>query len=176
MRKLFCLSAVLLASAAAFAAAPKKGSPVELNLTGLDGKQVHLKDLRGQVVVLNFWATWCVPCRNEMPLFVEAEKAWASKGVVFIGASLDDKKGQKDIPAFVKKYSIGFPIWMGAGGEDVVRLGLGEAVPDTAFLNRGGVIVYRVQGEITRPELLERLNWLAGDHSGTEPKALLHDQ
>jgi thiol-disulfide isomerase/thioredoxin len=173
MRKLFYTTAAVLICAAAFAAAPRKGAPVELNVAGLDGKQVHLKDLRGKIVVLNFWATWCGPCKHEMPMFVETEKAWAPKGVVFIGASIDDKKGQKDIPAFVKKYSIAFPIWTGAGSGDVERLGLGDAVPDTAFLNRDGVIVYRVQGEIDKPALLERLNWLTGNRSGPEPKPLL---
>ena len=176
MRKLLCLSAAVLACATAFSfAAPKKESPAELNLTDLQGKKVNLKDLRGKVVVLNFWATWCGPCKDEMPMFVETEKAWAPKGVVFIAASLDDKKGQKDIPAFMKKYSIDFPVWAGATGEDIARLGLGEAVPDTAFLNQDGVIVYRVQGEIKKPELVERLNWITGNHSSAEPKALLHN-
>jgi thiol-disulfide isomerase/thioredoxin len=172
MRKLLCLSAAALVCAVMFAAAAEK-QPAELHATDLAGKKVQLKDLRGKVVVLNIWATWCGPCKAEMPMLVETEKAWSPKGVAFIGVSIDDKKGQQDIPAFVKKYSIGFPIWMGAGNSEVERLGLGEAVPDTAFLNRDGMIVFRVLGEISKPELLERLNWLSGDHSGTQPKALL---
>ncbi len=167
------LTALLLSGA-------KKDGPADLNLTDLDGKKVHLKDLRGKLVVLNFWATWCGPCREEMPMFVSVQKAWAGKGVVFIGASLDDKKTRANIPEFLKKYDVTFPVWTGATGDDIFRLGLGEAVPDTAFLNEDGVILFRVQGEIHRAELEERLAWLAhdrskDDHSKPAPPALVRN-
>src|SRR6266704_1430372 len=83
--------------------APKKASPVDLTLTDLDGKRVHLRDYRGKIVVLNFWATWCVPCQEEMPMLVEAEKAWSPKGVIFLGASLDEKATRKNVPEFIRK-------------------------------------------------------------------------
>jgi len=155
--------------------APKKAAPAELNLTDLDGKKVHLKDLRGKIVVVNFWATWCGPCKEEMPVFVELEKKWAAKGVTFIGASLDDKKTQKNIPEFVKKYQIDFPVWTGTSGDDLFKLGMGEAVPDTAFVDTDGVVLLRVQGEIHRAELEERLEWMTGDRSKPSPKPLLHN-
>lgn len=72
---LFSLAALLPA------ADPKKEAPVDLTLTALDGRKSHLRDLRGKVVVLNMWATWCLPCRDEIPLLVEAEKVWGPKGV-----------------------------------------------------------------------------------------------
>src|SRR5260370_13210650 len=78
--------------------AAKKDSPADLALTDSGGKKVHLKDYRGKAVVVNFWATWCGPCREEMPMMVEAESAWKDKGVVFIGASLDEKETRKNIP------------------------------------------------------------------------------
>jgi len=155
--------------------ATRKESPAELNLVDLDGKKVHLKDFRDKIVVLNFWATWCGPCKDEMPMFVEVEKAWTPKGVVFIGASLDDKKTVKAIPEFVQKYKIDFPVWTGATGDDLDKLKMGEAVPDTAFIDEGGVIVSRVQGEIRKTELLERLEWLTGDRKGPAPKALVRN-
>ena len=52
----------------------------DLNLADLSGKPVHLKDLRGKIAVINFWATWCGPCKAEMPLLVEASRKWAGKG------------------------------------------------------------------------------------------------
>ena len=64
----------------------------------LSGKRVHLRDYRGRVVVLNFWATWCGPCNAEMPLLVDAEKEYGSRGVAFIGASLDDSKTKRKVP------------------------------------------------------------------------------
>ncbi len=156
-------------------AASKKDGPVDLALTDAGGGKVHLKDYRGKIVVLNFWATWCGPCREEMPMFVEVEKAWAAKGVVFIGASLDEKKTRAGIPEFVRKFGVDFPVWMGATGDDLARLGMGEAVPDTAFIDQDGVILARVLGEIKRPELEERLEWITGDRSRPAPKPLLRN-
>jgi thiol-disulfide isomerase/thioredoxin len=165
---MFCCALVLTG-------APRKSGPAELNLTDMNGAKVHLKDYRGKVVVLNFWATWCGPCKEEMPMFVAVGKEWAAKGVVFIAASLDEKATQKNIPDFVKKWDIDFAVWKGATGDDLNRLELGEAVPDTAFIGEDGDVIFRVQGEIKKAELIERLEWLASDRKGPAPKALLHN-
>jgi thiol-disulfide isomerase/thioredoxin len=155
------------------AADTKKESPTDLTLSGMDGRKVHLRDLRGKTVVLNLWATWCLPCREEMPMMVDAEKVWREKGVVFIGASLDDNKTRKNIPDFLKQFQITFPIWTGATPDDLARLHLGEAVPDTAFVDAEGIIFARVRGEIRRPELDERLEWVTGDRTRPAPQALV---
>ena len=84
---------------------------MDLALTAMDSKKVHLRDFAGKIVALNIWATWCLPCREEMPMMVEAEKVWGPKGVVFIGASLDDSKTKKNIPNFLQEFKITFPIW-----------------------------------------------------------------
>ncbi len=157
------------------AGAPKKNAPAELNLTDLDGKKVHLKDYRGKIVVLNFWATWCGPCKEEMPMFVATKKEWAARGIVFIGASLDERAGQKVIPEFIKSFQIDFPIWKGATGDDLARLGMGEAVPATAFLDEQGVIFARVEGEIKKEELSERLKWITGDRKDPAPNPLVRN-
>ena len=79
----------------------------------MNGKKVRVTDLRGKIVVLNFWATWCVPCRAEMPLLVEAEKEYAPRGVVFVAVSLDDRETRPKIPDFIGEFKIGFPVWVG---------------------------------------------------------------
>ena len=158
-----------------FLSSAPSSSPADLNLSDMSGKKVHLKDYRGKIVVLNFWATWCGPCREEMPMLVESEKAWGPKGVVFIGASLDEKKTQKEIPAFLAKHGVTFPVWIGASGDHLDKLGMGEAVPDTAFLDAEGFILFRVQGEIKKAELDERLEWITGNRSSSAPKALLRN-
>ena len=167
--------AILLSLAAAISIAAASGDerPVDLSLAAVDGKKTHLRDFRGKVVVLNIWATWCGPCREEMPMMVEAEKVWGPKGVVFVGASLDDSKTRKNIPAFLKEFGIAFPIWIGATSDDLARLHLGGAVPDTAFVDSEGVVFARVMGEIHRPELDERLQWITGDRASPAPEPVL---
>ncbi len=140
--------------------------PVNLPFKDMTGKTVHLSDLRGKPVVLNFWATWCVPCRAEMPLFTEAEKEFSGKGVVFLAVSLDDKQTRPKIPAFVEEFKIPFTIWTGGSTMDLQDLKLGEALPATAFLDAKGRIVSRVLGQISREELRARLGYLI-DSSGT---------
>jgi cytochrome c biogenesis protein CcmG/thiol:disulfide interchange protein DsbE len=170
----FVIAASLsVAAAALLVSAPAKPAPVDLSLTSLTGEKVHLRDLRGKPVLVNFWATWCGPCREEMPMMVEAEKAWSPKGVVFIGASLDDRKTRKDIIPFVNQFHINFPIWTGATLNDLDKLQLGNAVPDTAFVDPDGFVFARVRGEIRREELDARLTWITGDRTGPAPEPLV---
>jgi thiol-disulfide isomerase/thioredoxin len=146
--------------------------PVNLPFKDTNGNKVKVSDLRGKPVVLNFWATWCVPCRAEMPLFVEAEREYTPRGVAFVGASLDDKQSRPKIPNFVDEFKIPFPIWVGASTMDLDDLKLGTALPATAFLDRDGRIVLRVLGQITKQELYERLDWISGNRQGAAPDPL----
>ena len=147
--------------------------PVNLPFKDVNGKKVSVRDLRGKVVVLNFWATWCGPCRHEMPMFVEAEKEYAPKGVTFIAASLDDRQTRPKIPAFVEEFKIGFTVWTGASTMDLDDLKLGVALPATIFLDREGHIVARILGETTKEELRERVDWLLGGERGAAPNPVV---
>jgi thiol-disulfide isomerase/thioredoxin len=148
----------------------KEAKPADLALKDLEGKQVRLRDYRGKVVLLNFWATWCDPCRAEMPMLVAYEKEYKDRGVVFIGAALDERKGIAGIPTFLKKYEISFPVWTGASLDDIDRLKMGGAVPATAFVDQNGVIAARIAGQLRENEVRERLDWLLGDRSGPAPR------
>ena len=147
------LSLVLVAFLGILNAAPNK-DPVGLTLRDLDGQRVRLPDYRGHILVLSFWATWCAPCTQEMPLLVRTAEQYRSRGVTFVGASLDDSKTGKNIPGFVNKYQVTFPVWVGTAGDNLDNFGLGDAVPATAFIDQDGHIVARVLGEIRKEELV----------------------
>jgi thiol-disulfide isomerase/thioredoxin len=159
----------IAAALAVGADAPK----VDLTLQDAGGQKVRLREFRGKPVVLNFWATWCGPCNAEMPMLVEMEKQYSGRGVVFIGASLDDAKTKAKVPAFVAEHKIGFPVWYGATADDLDRLKLGNAAPATVFLDAEGRIVARILGQARAEEVKERLEWLTGDKSGPAPQALV---
>ena len=166
--KLLSLTA-LGAAMALFAAAPA----ADLTLHDAGGRKVRLRDLRGQPVVLNFWATWCEPCNAEMPMLVEMENQYAARGVRFIAASLDDARTKAKIPAFLAGYHVGFPVWYGATADDLEQLKLGAAVPATAFLDAGGRVVARILGQARPEEVRQRLDWLTGDPSAPAPEPLV---
>jgi thiol-disulfide isomerase/thioredoxin len=147
--------------------------PVNLPFKNMSGNKVKVSELRGKNVVMNFWATWCVPCRAEMPLFVEAEKIFAPRGVAFVAVSLDDRETRPKIPDFISEFKIGFPVWVGASTMDLDDLKMGAALPATAFLDRDGRIVARVLGQIPKDELYERLDWLTGNREGPGPNPLV---
>jgi len=128
-------------------------TPEALTLKDLKDQQQSLSQYRGNIVVLNFWATWCVPCREEMPLLIGLQKRYEAQGIVVIGASADERRTQKAIPSFVRKQKISFPIWIGATTSEMQRLGLGEALPATAIIDRDGQIVGRILGPVEKDDL-----------------------
>ncbi|MBZ5508557.1 MAG: TlpA family protein disulfide reductase [Acidobacteriia bacterium] len=153
-----------------FATAACQSQP-QLSLKDMDGKAHSLSDYRGKIVVLNFWATWCVPCRDEMPIFVEAQKKFGQRNLVILAASLDDARTQKYVRKFVKTYKMDFPVLLDASAELMARFGLGETVPSTIFLDTQGNIVDKIQGQARRKDLLSRIGRLLSDQDAP-PKAV----
>jgi thiol-disulfide isomerase/thioredoxin len=144
-------------------------SRADLTAKNLEGQKVKLKDLRGKLVVLNFWATWCGPCKEELPLLVKSAQSNASPDLVFLAVSVDDSKTQAKVPDAVKHFGISFPVWLGANADDLYKLSTAEAVPATIFIDRDGSILSRVSGEIRETELQERIAWLTGDRKRQKP-------
>jgi thiol-disulfide isomerase/thioredoxin len=146
---------------------------VELALKSIDGQRVRLKDYRGKIVLVNFWATWCGPCTAELPLLVKEEENYRSRGVIFIAASVDDARTQKQVGAFVSRNQVRLLVCLGANSDDLNRLGMGRAVPATAFLDLQGHVVFRITGPMREEELRERLDWLIGSRAGPPPAAFV---
>ncbi|MFB3921101.1 MAG: TlpA family protein disulfide reductase [Terriglobia bacterium] len=147
----------------------------EFTLSDLEGATRNLRDYRGKIVVLNFWATWCGPCTEEMPMLVNVQKEYGDRGVMVVGVSLDDSTSRAKVPEFARKKKVNFPIWVGGTTEDLKRLGLGEALPATAFLDPQGRITGRVLGMLRKKDLRHRVEWLLGNHQGDAPKALVNN-
>jgi thiol-disulfide isomerase/thioredoxin len=114
--------------------------------TQADGRRVRLEDLRGQVVVLDFWATYCPPCREEIPHLVRLQKEHGPKGLKVIGLNVGGEEDQPKIPEFVKAYSIQYQLADPDG--DTVRLFLAQddSIPQTFVLDRRGRLVRHFVG------------------------------
>lgn len=147
---------------------PQKGRLApDFLLETLDGNEMRLSDLRGQAVVINFWATWCKPCRKEIPELVDAYNSYRDRGLIILGVNLQEGKGI--VRPFAEDFGMNFPIVIDRDSEvgDSYRI-LG--LPTTYFVDRGGVVrsVFtgpfvekgqgtNVQGAIEENELLKRI-------------------
>jgi thiol-disulfide isomerase/thioredoxin len=147
--------------------------PSTLSLKDMQGGKGRLSDLRGKIVVLNFWATWCGPCDAEMPMLVKTASAYQGKNVAFIGASADAPETQGKIAGYLQKRQITYPIWIGATDDDLKRMQLGNAVPATLFIDENGMVRARILGQMRPGEIEERLDWLLGGQQGTAPPAVV---
>ncbi len=127
----------------------------ELALKDLTGAAQSLAALKGRVVVLNFWATWCVPCRKEMPDLSAIQNDYAALGVQVVGAAGDDAADSAKVLSFIREYKVNFPVWIGATTDDMNRFGLGEVLPATAIIDKEGKIVWREIG-IIKPDVLRK--------------------
>lgn len=123
------------------------------SLQTLDGGTFNSSDWHDRVLIINFWATWCPPCREEMPEFVKLQSEFADKGVQFVGIAIDDKDR---VAHFVQQQKIGFPILLGGfqGSEISKRLGNRHGgLPYTVVVAKGGEIKMAQAGAMTYDQL-----------------------
>ena len=129
-------------------------------LTDFDGKPVALAGLKGKVVVLNFWATWCSPCRTEIPHLEEGHKKYGQRGVVFIGAAVEDSADS--VRDFAKAYNISYTVAMAGKDQGIALLqALGNKIaglPFTVVLDRQGNVVAAKRGILTPARLQQILD------------------
>ena len=131
---------------------PKAGTEApDFALQSLDGKTVHLSDFRGKAVLLNFWATWCEPCKLEMPWFVELEKQYGPQGLEVVGVAMDDS-GKDAIAKFAKDMGVNYPVLLGNESVGDEYGGL-EYLPTSFYIGRDGKVVQRVFGLRSRSDI-----------------------
>jgi peroxiredoxin len=112
-----------------------------------DGKTIELAKLKGKAVVLNFWATWCPPCKAEIPDLIQVYKKYKKKGFVLIGISID-QEGWDVVKPFIKEAKIPYPVVL-ADSIIVQHYGNFDGIPATFFINSNGMIVDRQIGNLT---------------------------
>jgi thiol-disulfide isomerase/thioredoxin len=132
----------------------------DFELKSLDGQNVKLSDFHGKAVLLNFWATWCGPCKIEMPWFVELQKQYGSKGLQIVGIAMDDSSSQ-DIQNFVKEMGVNYPVLLGKEAVGQAYGGV-DVLPTTFFIDRDGKIVAREFGLQSRSLFVENIEKALG--------------
>jgi peroxiredoxin len=140
-------------AAEAICSADAKAAKLDLTFKDIQGKPFALSDYKGKVVLLDFWATWCPPCRKEIPGFIELYNNYKSRGLAVIGVSMDDSTS--DVKRFAKRFKMNYPILLGAGRNDL-GAAFGELPLPTAFIiGRDGKICAKHDG-LTPKEQFER--------------------
>lgn len=132
-------------------------------LPDVTGVQRDASEWAGQILILNFWATWCPPCREEIPLFVELQSEWQAQGIQFVGVAIDEGDA---VQRFVADNQVNYPVLMAwQDGADLSRRYGNRvgALPYTVIFDRSGRIVHRQMGPIHRAQLQQILEPLLKD-------------
>jgi cytochrome c biogenesis protein CcmG/thiol:disulfide interchange protein DsbE len=125
----------------------------DFQLTLFDGSFVRLSDYRGKAVVLNFWASWCIPCREEAPLLEAAWRALKDRDVVFLGVNIQDS--EEAATAFIREFGLSFPNGRDAAAKIAIDYGV-YGIPETFFIDRQGRITAKVIGPLGPETLVAR--------------------
>lgn len=120
--------------------------PVDFTVKDLAGAPVSLSDFRGQVVLVNFWATWCSPCKEEMPFLDAYYRQHQSQGFVLLGVNVSDRP--EEAAAFVKQQGYSYPILFDSPGNVLIDLGI-QGLPASLLVDREGALVSRWLGPLT---------------------------
>ena len=138
----------------------------DFSLSSVDGPTLKLSDYRGKAVLLNFWATWCEPCKIEMPWFVDMQKKYGPQGLQILGVAMDDA-GPKEIGEFAKKLGVNYPIVLGKEAVGDQYGGL-PYLPSTFYIDREGKVVDRIYGLVSRSEIEADIQKALGSQVATK--------
>lgn len=117
----------------------------DFTLQTSDGKTLKLSNLKGKVVIVDFWATWCPPCRKGIPDLINLKKKYGSKGFEIVGVSVDDENTIKEVVPFIKNYGINYPVVYGNSNVTQAYGGI-RAIPTSFVIDKKGNIVASYEG------------------------------
>ena len=166
MRTALLVLATLLASGAPSSHAAdtvcnvaRKKANLNFTLKDIAGKDVPLSKYKGQVVLVNFWATWCVPCRVEIPALTSLYRDYKDRGFVVLGVSVDSEVAA--VKPFARVMKMNYPVLIGAGHEDLGNaFGPFLGFPTSVLVKRDGAICLEHVGTVSRSQLEERIGKL----------------
>ena len=142
------------------------GTPApDFTLETLDGKRVTLSSLRGKAVVVNFWATWCGPCKIETPWLVELQNQYGAQGLQIVGVAMDDS-GKDEIARFAKDMGMNYPVVLGKEAVGQAYGGV-DALPESFFVGRDGKIVDKIMGLEGRSEIEDAIKKALNTRAGS---------
>lgn len=130
----------------------------DFQVTTLDGESLKLSDLRGSIVMIDFWSSWCPPCRSEAPILAEAYERWSELGVEFVGIAIWDN--EDDVADFLTRHGINYPNAIDDDGSIAVEFGV-RGIPEKFFVDPDGEIVRKINGPNTAQSLDEVLTQMS---------------
>jgi thiol-disulfide isomerase/thioredoxin len=129
-------------------------------LTDIEGQQTRLKDWAGDILVVNFWAPWCAPCRREIPALIEIEREYRARGVRVLGLAFD---GEEQVRNFATEYQIGYPLFLTGNRSAMYNAAFDNpsgSLPYTVLISRDQSIVFQHNGELSAQQLRTQLEAL----------------
>ena len=148
----------------------KPSDAPDFTLESLDGKSMRLSDLRGKAVLLNFWATWCGPCKIETPWLVELQNQYGHDGLQVVGVEMGDD-GKEEITKFTKDMGVNYPVLIGKEAVGDAYGGV-PALPETFFIGRDGKIVDKIIGLKGKGEIEDSIKKALDTPAGSTQAAI----
>ncbi len=145
----------------------------KLVFSDIPGARRHFaqSQFKGKIIVVNFWATWCAPCRVEMPEFVRTYTAYRDRGVEFVGAANEPRSAKAKVREFIQGMQIEFPVWLEASEEHMKALGVGPGLPSTVIVDAQGRVAARITGPTDGAQLRELLDRLLSEKASSAAAA-----
>jgi thiol-disulfide isomerase/thioredoxin len=159
MKTIVLPSVILLSSALAVAQSSK--AP-QLTLKDINGREFRLSDYKGKVVIINFWATWCPPCRVEIPELIKKQKMYGPQGLQIVGITYPPQK-TAEVRSFVRRLRLNYPIALGTKATKSVFTS-SEALPVTVVIDRDGLIRDVIEGLMYEDEFDQKIKPLLSPH------------